>query len=375
MRRSALTVSILVSVMTLGACDDRAVPGLEDPHLTEANRLPERSLPGDGMVRAEDLATASLSAAPALASSVCGAATTTTLLAGQHVDAGGVTVANDGEKLYVTYRTADDWSLVRTHLAVAVDARSIPTNPEGTPQVGRFRHRLAHEPSTIEYTYVLTLDDLGLETGHDVFVAAHADLEHPTADPEGAWAEGQPFVPQGTWATYFSHVIQDCGEAEGDLRDFILFATNRFVDAAESTWLDDRTEADAYCATYAASEGIAGSDFRIVYSTPDEDARDFLAYDAARGDRVFDREGTQIGGADLWDGGAIALPDLLSWTVTSTGPDGTFRECSGSYPSGSWPICQYCDRKFACADATDNPLAPGACCWSGTRAILCMAEI
>lgn len=155
-----------------------------------------------------------------------------------------------------------------------------------------------------------------------------------------------------------------------------MFATDLFVGSSSTTWLDDRAAADAYCASYATANGITGTDFRIVYSTPTEDARDFLTYDASRGDRVFDRSGTQIGGADIYDGGAIALPNLQSWTITSTGSDGRFFSCSGSYPEGSWPICQYCSQKFACAsNSAASPLQTDACCWTGTRGIVCMGEL
>jgi hypothetical protein len=154
--------------------------------------------------------------------------------------------------------------------------------------------------------------------------------------------------------------------------DFVMFTTDAFLGSSSSTWLDDRDDADAKCESEADRLGIAGSDWRIVYSNPTEDARDFLLYDASRGDRVFDRHGTQIDGGDLFGSSTVRMPDMKSWTITGTGNDGRYRECSGSYSAGSWPICQYCERKFACGASTDDPFAPSACCWTGTRAIVCM---
>jgi len=153
--------------------------------------------------------------------------------------------------------------------------------------------------------------------------------------------------------------------------DFVLFTTNQFLGSSSSSWLSTRADADAKCASEASALGVRGSDWRIVYSNPDEDAIDFLLYNPGRGDRVFNRHGTQIDGGDLF-GGGVRLSDLKSWTITGTGADGTYRECSGSYAPGTWPICQWCSRKFACASATDDPFRPGACCWTGTRAIVCM---
>ena len=63
-----------------------------------------------------------------------------------------------------------------------------------------------------------------------------------------------------------------------------------------------------------------------------------------------------------------------SWTITNTKNDGKFTSCSGPYPSGGWPICQYCSQQFACGSSADDPFAPNYCCWTGTRAIVCMGE-
>ncbi len=166
-------------------------------------------------------------------------------------------------------------------------------------------------------------------------------------------------------------IDDDCG----DRREFVLFVTDAFIGSTESSWLEDRDAANAYCETYAESHDIEATDYRIVYSTPEEDAKDFLVYEGGVGHLVYDSAGTLIDEEDLWDGTDIRLPDMVSWTITGTWNDGEFYECSGSYPSGSWPICQYCSEKFACGGATDNPFEPGACCWTGNRAIVCMGTL
>ena len=166
--------------------------------------------------------------------------------------------------------------------------------------------------------------------------------------------------------------VDESGGASLCSEDYVLFVTSSFLGAASSTWITNRAAGDAYCTTYAASAGIAGSDFRIVYSTSSEDAKDYLDYDSASGDRVYDRYGTRVDGGDLWGSGRVTLPDMRSWTITGTNSSGEHTSCSGSYPDGSWPICQYCSQKFACGSSTDDPFAPGACCWTGTRAIVCM---
>ena len=158
-------------------------------------------------------------------------------------------------------------------------------------------------------------------------------------------------------------------------QDYVLFVTGNFLGSGSSSWLASRTDADNYCTTYAAANGISGSDFTIVYSTAAEDAKDYVDYDASMGDRVYDRYGTRVDGGDLWGSTRVTLPDMKSWTITGTQNDGTYMTCSGSYPAGSWPICQYCSQKFACGSSSDDPFAPGACCWTGTRAVVCMGKI
>ena len=165
-------------------------------------------------------------------------------------------------------------------------------------------------------------------------------------------------------------VDDDCGYS----RNYVLFVTGTFISDSPSSWLETREDADAYCADYAASSGIDGTNFKIVYSTPDEDARDFLDYVPGT-DTVYDYTGTLIDDPDLYDGTSPRLPDMKSWTIVGSGTDGRFMECSGSYPAGSWPICQYCDQKFACGSSSADVFNPTSCCWTGSRAIVCMGEM
>lgn len=42
-------------------------------------------------------------------------------------------------------------------------------------------------------------------------VAAHADVhDAPAGRSEGAWADGEPFVDRGTWATHAGYDVQEC---------------------------------------------------------------------------------------------------------------------------------------------------------------------
>jgi hypothetical protein len=154
--------------------------------------------------------------------------------------------------------------------------------------------------------------------------------------------------------------------------EFVIFTTDLTIGSDAGSWLDTRLDADMYCADYAATNGIAGSDFRIMYSNPGENAMDYTDY--APGAPVYDRDGVLVDEIDIWSS-AVVLPDAKGWTITGTGTDGGYLECDGAYDPGAWPICQYCEQKFACGSASDAPFMPSACCWTGTRAVVCMGSL
>jgi hypothetical protein len=372
MRRSTLAAALLLFGLT--GCDKAPTHPVEPAPSDAANA--SRGVVLTPWARTLEARTgASLHLAEAQPASICGTAANIPLLAGQTQEAGYLSVSNDAEVLYVTYETTGGWTLVKTHLAVATTPYGIPVNNAGAPMPGRFAQQRAHEAGATSTSYDLSFADLGLASGQSVVIAAHAALVRGE-ETVSAWATGDRFVGSGTWATHFSYELNACsGEPEGT--DFVLFATGLFLGPVVATWIEDRAGGNAVCTAYAAAHNISGSDFRIVYSTAIEAARDYLAYDAAEGHRVFDRTGTQIGGDDLWDGSPFVLADLPSWTITGTGPDGRWREplpTAGMTP-GSWPICQYCNRTFACATAGLSAFGPGPTCYTGTRAIMCMGRL
>ena len=98
--------------------------------------------------------------------------TVTDLIAGKHIDAGTVTVWNDGTYLYVKYSTTDGWVLTETHLDVAMSLEDIPQTKKGNPVIGHFSYRVMHDPVVTEYTYIIELGGWG--AGTELYIAAHA---------------------------------------------------------------------------------------------------------------------------------------------------------------------------------------------------------
>jgi len=218
--------------------------------------------------------------------------------------------------------------------------------------------------------------DTGLDSGDPGWVGPYTTTwtDDTTTDVDAGYSETWTCEATPNDGDDDGTIGSDSVTTQTESTDYVIFVTDPFLGSSSSSWLGSRSTADAYCATQAASEGISGSDWAILYSTPSEDARDYVDYDASRGDRVFDRNGRQVDSGNLWATNYV-LPDMNSWTIVSTGTTGGFQTCSGSYSSGSWPICQYCSRKFACGSSSDKPFQPGACCWTGTRSIICLGKI
>lgn len=174
---------------------------------------------------------------------------TVTLWAGQHNDAGTVSVWNDGDNLYVRYNTTGDWQLLETHVYVGT------ADPYGIPP-GQFPYK--HDLSGVTADlYEISLSsgivvDIyktgrsvlylygSVSSGETVYIACHASLidpsnpvpvtdeyGHPVTDEYGnpifeqetGWASKTPHDPdtgwgEGThdidigWGGYFEYVIQ-----------------------------------------------------------------------------------------------------------------------------------------------------------------------
>ncbi|MFY1111498.1 MAG: hypothetical protein AB3K77_07455 [Methanosarcinaceae archaeon] len=95
------------------------------------------------------------------------------LIAGQNMDAGDVKVWNDGNYLYVTYDTDEDWCLTETHLHVATPGEEIPTTSKGNPIPGQFEYSMEHD-CVDSYTYKVDLSEEGANIGDDLEIATHA---------------------------------------------------------------------------------------------------------------------------------------------------------------------------------------------------------
>jgi hypothetical protein len=133
--------------------------------------------------------------------------TETALIAGQTINAGTVSVTNDGSYIYVTYTTTGGWVLSQTHLYVG-DCALIPVNNPGNPIPGQFPFVSTHNNVTT-YTYQVPLSRI--PEGTCGCIAAHAVVKQYNASnqqigQETAWGNGVRInLSGGNWGMKFDY--------------------------------------------------------------------------------------------------------------------------------------------------------------------------
>ncbi|MCK4731444.1 MAG: hypothetical protein KAT65_03205 [Methanophagales archaeon] len=128
---------------------------------------------------------------------------TKTLWAGQNIDAGNVTVSDDGTNINITYDTKDGWELTAYHVYVSTDAPPTKSAP------GKFQYKNDSVPATTSITVqTITSPDCGVT----IYIAAQAELQkylyttHEGVEIyqyESGWADGERIQPGKNWAMYF----------------------------------------------------------------------------------------------------------------------------------------------------------------------------
>lgn len=140
---------------------------------------------------------------------ICGSSTIE-LIAGQHYDAGSVSISNDATTLWVIYSTAGTDALItETHLSVAKEFSQIPQTKNGCPKNGQFQHSSTHRPGVTEVVFMINLAAAGFRPYDNLYVAAHAVVQSPTFGGQTAWGQG-PSFPCRNWAMYSRYQVGDC---------------------------------------------------------------------------------------------------------------------------------------------------------------------
>lgn len=144
------------------------------------------------------------------------------LYAGQHIEAGTVSLSNDEDFLYVTYDlTGTEWWLEETHL-FAGDLENVPFGNSGNPKIGHFPFHGDHD-LTQEYHFQIPLEDVSSEEcfaviAHAVVVSKENGniTSSETAFAFGADEFGEPNEFDGNrWGWFMDYCVQDCEDPEG----------------------------------------------------------------------------------------------------------------------------------------------------------------
>jgi hypothetical protein len=133
--------------------------------------------------------------------------TEVSLIAGQNMTAGSVTVVNDADYIYITYNTTEGWVLTQTQLYVGTSA-GIPVGGNGNPKPGQFPYKTTHNNAT-SFTYQIPLSVIG--AGNCGTIAAHAALKQFDASgntllqTQTGWGAGSLITTTGQWGTKFDY--------------------------------------------------------------------------------------------------------------------------------------------------------------------------
>ena len=130
-----------------------------------------------------------------------------TLVAGQTMNAGTITVTNDADNIYVTYATTNGWKLTETHLYVG-DCALIPVNNPGNPIPGQFPYHGTHANLDV-YNYVIPISRI--PSGSCGCIAAHAVLKQYNSNnqviqTQTGWGNGVRInLTGGNWGMKFDY--------------------------------------------------------------------------------------------------------------------------------------------------------------------------
>jgi hypothetical protein len=136
------------------------------------------------------------------------------LYAGQHIEAGTVSLTVYEEALEIIYTTINGWELVETHAWVGDDLAQMPQTNKGNPKPGLFPYTSGDITGATSYVHVIPLADINFECPQDevlYHLAAHAALRQDNGEggyqTQTGWSNGEPLVDKGNWATYSNFML------------------------------------------------------------------------------------------------------------------------------------------------------------------------
>lgn len=145
---------------------------------------------------------------------LCGETTTTRFMAGQHYEAGQVTVGNDDEFIYIIVNTQDEWVMKKIHIFAGIENKFASLKNPTAP--GQYPYKESFKPYTTNYTLMIPKSDIEEKC---FIIAVHAEVVKIDESGreyggETAWGEGSRIKEQGPWAMKFEYCMQECEEEQ-----------------------------------------------------------------------------------------------------------------------------------------------------------------
>jgi len=136
--------------------------------------------------------------------------TTTTLFAGQTINVGTLSIANDANNISVTYNLQNGWYFGEVHLYIG-PLNLMPVNSQNVPIPGHFPVNQTFGAGITTFTYSGSL--AGLPPCY--IIAAHASVYRLAPDgtveqTETAWGFGDPFQNTERWGWTVPYCTQTC---------------------------------------------------------------------------------------------------------------------------------------------------------------------
>ena len=150
---------------------------------------------------------------------MCGNADVTPLTAGQTIPAGTLTIENDADNVYVTYKTSDDWKLQELHLSVDVNTNGDCTQSKSSDIApGKFPYKMVFTAGTADLptSYTFTIPRSTLGTCSCFCIYPHAVVVRTSggsiAETQTAWGGYVSQITNGKWYGGTNYCLQECGD-------------------------------------------------------------------------------------------------------------------------------------------------------------------
>ncbi len=200
MKKVKLLLSLSILFFALYSCNEQLeVQGLESTESIDSKKPVTK--PHETLMDGTDV-------------DYCGEPVECTLIAGQHIDAGTVTVRNDATHLYVEVYSKAGFQNVEENIKMWIGTEL----PKKRPPAGHFPYKVTESSNTHTFKIELsTIDAWNGECGEEsdpFYIVVHADVLTESGSAETAFGGCEEGTGKGAWWYYMEYAIECCEEEE-----------------------------------------------------------------------------------------------------------------------------------------------------------------